>query len=231
MKRRASTQLTPKSQDPSYEEPLFPCAEKPNTPRPSYKPIKPLNWNLDDNKTPPWKKPLPQKTPPPSSENFSEMLSFLQSKSVQNQTEEFLHNSNKPETNTPRKILPVPTPQRSLYTQVFNSEAKLVAPRKISQSNLLLMSSKDFRVNVLVLRDCIGKIRFSGAINKSTKTSELQEGCKKHHETNVHLEVKVFDLNQSKPEEAVFCLKKENSTKLIQKISEISQTVKPPVNS
>ena len=194
MKRRASVQLVPeKDIHPEYEDPY---STEPEEYTPSkriiYKPKHDIKAKtVTSSKSiefPPIiiSKPLPQE-----SSSYLELLNSLKSASSNEKTEEFLKEINASEIITPRKILPAANNQ---YKLLYQLDAKLTInniPK--GKGTLELTQALNKNLTLLIFRNCIKSVLFTGALYAESIIKIKDTPCKvKNHTEKKDIEISLI---------------------------------------
>jgi hypothetical protein len=187
MKRRASIQLVPsKAMIGEYEDPY---STQPEEFSPSkriiYKAKKPTNPSPDLS---PYKlENVASNSVIQESSNYLSLLELLKSSDSHEKTEEFLKEINAVDIISPRRILPNPS---STYEILYSLESKLYV-NSINKGKGLLQITKavSSKVALIIFRDCIKKILFTGAVYHNSRIIIKKETCKPKHDNKIDLEI------------------------------------------
>lgn len=190
MKRRASIQIVPeKDTIPEYDDPYSTEPEE-------YTPSKRIIYKTGIIKKIPESEPskiLPKETKcevTPLSEvpsSYLDLLNSLKAPDYMEKTNKFLQDLNPIEIVTPRKILPN---TQSQYKLLCTTECKLyINAVNKGKGSFEFHRSNDGKVILLVFRNCIKKVLFTGLVYKDSQPVIKEKKCKEKHDGKKDVEV------------------------------------------
>lgn len=212
MKRRASVQLVP-------EKDFFPKYEDPYSTEPEdYTPSKRIIYKP---------KPIILKEVPQQSSSYLSLLESLKSTNSHEKTEEFLKEINSVDIITPRRILPIQQPSYKLTCQVegkfkVNKANKGKGTIEITQSSL---DSK--KISLVIFRNCIKKILFTGALYTNSEIILQVLPCKeKKHENKADISLSLLQQPEGQKVSCLICISTASLQELLNSLEENFKYIK-----
>ena len=224
MKRRASIQLVPeKDFIPEYEDPYSTEPEE-------YTPSKRIIYKAKIGVKPdPKCEPLStSKSEPPipqQSSSYLSLLASLKSSTSHEQTEQFLKEINSASLVTPRRILPS---EQTSYANCYQIESKLsVNETKKGKGTMELNHAIGKPIALVVFRNCIKNILFTGAIYQGSKLVFRKEPCKSHkHEGKIDAEITLLQQPEGAKCVCLLCVSADSAIVLSEQIAKSLEYIK-----
>lgn len=195
MKRRAVSQLHPESQDSGIHEDVYSSdaeSEASTTDRKKYKAAK----NQEK---------LAEAPPVEQSNSFLSLLESLKDPEIGKKTEERLKKIEESSCDniTPRKILPS---ENKKYKELAKINCKLrLGGKNLGKGSMELINLLEKNNFMLVFRNCIKKVLFSGFVNKLSAMKIEESKCKDKHDGKTDLSLCVLQQPEMKVCRCLMC--------------------------
>lgn len=193
MKRRATSQLHPNDDCTSYEE-VYSSGEESQVSTSDRKHFK------AERKT-----KVTEAVIEEQSNSFLSLLAALKDPEVGKKTEERLKKIEEAllENTTPRRILP---DEKKSFLELANINCKLrLGTRNLGKGSMELIKFEDKNEFMVVFRNCIKKVMFSGVVNKFSSAKIAESKCKGKHEGKADLNLSVLQMPEMKITSCLMC--------------------------
>ena len=193
MKRRATTQLHPNDDSTEYEE-VYSSGEESQVSTSDRKHFK------AERKTKATEVKIEEQ-----SSSFLSLLAELKDPEVGKKTEERLKKIEEAsiESTTPRRILP---DEKKNFLELAKINCKLrLGTRNLGKGSIELIKFEDKNEFMLVFRNCIKKVLFSGTLNKFSSVKAEESKCKEKHEGKADLKLTLLQLPEMKIASCLIC--------------------------